>query len=118
MSIFILRYKEKKLKGKMDPIFEHPAFDSAREKMKRFIRRIEKSQEDFENSLCTCFKCGSTIYFLLQNKLGQLMREHLYLMNVTNVTVNGGMDDAHYATNIQPKNRQWVYQPSQSHQTF
>ena len=86
--------------------------------MKHFIRRIEKSQEAFENSLYTCFKCVATIYFLLQNKLGLLMREHLYLMNVTNVKINRGMDDTHYATNIQPKNRQWVYQPSQSHQTF
>ena len=42
----------------MDPIFEHPIFDSAREKMKRFIRQIEKSQEAFENSLYSCFKCG------------------------------------------------------------
>ena len=38
-------------KKKMDPIFEHPVFDSAREKMKRFIRHIEKSQKSFENSL-------------------------------------------------------------------
>ena len=54
----------------MDPIFEHPVFDSAREKMKVFIRQIEQSQEAFENSLYTCFKCGSNniIYFLLQNK--------------------------------------------------
>ena len=43
----------------MDPIFEHPIFDSARDKMKRFIRQFEKSQEAFENSLYTCFKCGS-----------------------------------------------------------
>ena len=35
----------------MDPIFEHPVFDSPREKMKRFIRQLEKSQEAFENSL-------------------------------------------------------------------
>ena len=43
----------------MDPIFEHTVFDSAREKMKRFIRLLEKSQEPLENSLYTCFKCGS-----------------------------------------------------------
>ena len=42
MSMFILRYKEKKVKRKMDPIFEHPVFDSIRAKMKRFIRRLEK----------------------------------------------------------------------------
>ena len=47
----------------MDPIFEHPVFDSAREKMKRFIRQLEKSQESLENSLYTCFKCGSNNVF-------------------------------------------------------
>ena len=41
---------------------EHPAFDSARDKMKRFIRRLQ-SQEAFENSLYTCFKCGSNNVF-------------------------------------------------------
>ena len=49
----------KNVERKMDPIFEHPVFDSAREKMKHFIRQIEKSQGAFENLLCTCFKCGS-----------------------------------------------------------
>ena len=33
-----------KVKRKMDPIFEHPVFESAREKMKGFIRQLEKSQ--------------------------------------------------------------------------
>ena len=46
----------------MDPIFEHPVSDSAREKMKQFIRHLEKSQEPLENSLYTCFKCGSNIF--------------------------------------------------------
>ena len=31
------------------------------------------------------------------------MREHLYLTNVVIVTINGGMDDNHYATNLQLK---------------
>ena len=47
----------------MDPIFEHPVFDSAREKMKCFIRQLENSQEPLENSLYTCFKCGSNNIF-------------------------------------------------------
>ena len=47
----------------MDPIFEHPVFDSTREKMKRFIRQFGKSQEDSEKSLYTCFKCGSNNIF-------------------------------------------------------
>ena len=47
----------------MDPIFEHLFFDSAREKMKHFKRHLEKSQEALENSLYTCFKCGSNSVF-------------------------------------------------------
>ena len=47
----------------MDPIFEHPVFDSAREKMKRFIKQTEKSQKVLENSLYTCFKYGSNNVF-------------------------------------------------------
>ena len=46
----------------MDPIFEHPVFDSAKER-KNFIRHLEKSQEPLENSLYTCFKCGSNNIF-------------------------------------------------------
>ena len=49
----------------MDPIFEHPIFDSTREKMKRVIRQFEKPQEALENSLYTCFKCGSSKIFFI-----------------------------------------------------
>ena len=55
MSMFILRYKKKKIETKMDPIFEHPVFDSFRNKMKRFIKQLEKSKETSENLLYTCF---------------------------------------------------------------
>ena len=47
----------------MDPIFEHPLIESAREKVKRFIRQLEKSQEAFENSSYICFKFGSNNIF-------------------------------------------------------
>ena len=60
---FILRAQGKKVERKMDPIFEHPVFDSAREKMKCFIRQLEKSQEALENFLYTCFRCGSNNVF-------------------------------------------------------
>ena len=50
------------VRGKLDLIFEHPVFDSTREKRKRFIRQIEKPQKAFENSLHTCFKCGSNVF--------------------------------------------------------
>ena len=52
-----------KINKNMDPIFEHPVFDSARERTKRFIRQLEKLQEAFENSLYFCFKCGSNNLF-------------------------------------------------------
>ena len=70
MYLFILRVEEKNVERKMDPIFEHPVFDSAREKMKRFIRQIQKSQKAFENSLCTFFKCGSNNIFSVAKQVG------------------------------------------------
>ena len=48
-----------KVKRKMDPIFEHPVLGSAREKLKYVMRQFEKPQKALENSLYTCFKCGS-----------------------------------------------------------
>ena len=53
----------------MDPIFEHRVFNLAREKMKRFIRQLEKSQEAFENSLYTCFKFGSNNVFSVAKQI-------------------------------------------------
>ena len=35
----------------MDPTFEHPVFDSAMEKVKRVIRKLEKPPRALENSL-------------------------------------------------------------------
>ena len=53
----------------MDPIFKHPVFDSAREKVKRVIRKLEKSQEALENlKLTLVSNVGATIYFPLQNR--------------------------------------------------
>ena len=80
------------VKTNMDPIFEHPVFDSARESVKCVIRQLEKPQKTFENSLCTCFKCGSNNYFPSQNMSKLLMKEHLYSTSVMIVTINGGMD--------------------------
>ena len=53
----------------MDPIFEHPVFDSARENMRRVIRQLEKPQEALENSLYTCFKCGSNKIFSIAKQV-------------------------------------------------
>ena len=47
----------------MDPVFKHPIFDSTREKVKRVMEQLEKSQENLENSLYTCFKYGSNKVF-------------------------------------------------------
>ena len=53
----------------MDPIFEHPVFDSAKEKMNRFITQLEKSQKALENSFYTCFKCGSSNVFSIAKQV-------------------------------------------------
>ena len=53
----------------MDPIFEHPVFDSAREEMKRVMRQLETPQEALENSLYTCFKCRSNKTFSIAKQV-------------------------------------------------
>ena len=58
-----------KVKRKMDPIFEHPVFDSAREKVKRVTRQLEKPREALENSLYTCFKCESNKIFSIAKQV-------------------------------------------------
>ena len=37
--------------------------------MKRVIRQLEKLQEKFENSLYTCFKCGSNKVFSIAKQV-------------------------------------------------
>ena len=58
------------VKTNMDPIFEHPDFDSARERIKCVIRQLEKPQETFENSLYICFKCGKNKIFSIAKQVG------------------------------------------------
>ena len=109
---FILRAQGKYIERKMDPFYEHPIFDKAKEKILSFIRQLEKPQEIFESLLYTCFKCGSKkIFSMTENRLGLLIRERLYSTNVENVTINGGFDDTHYAANLPSKFKQRVYQP-------
>ena len=67
----MLFFKEqrKRVETSIDPICEHPVFDSAREKLKRVIRQLEKEQEALENSLYTCFKCGSNKIFSIAKQV-------------------------------------------------
>ena len=51
------------VKTNTDPIFEHPVFDSSRNRVKCVIKQVEKPQEALEDSLYTCFKCGSNNIF-------------------------------------------------------
>ena len=53
----------------MDPIFEHPGFGSAREKLKRVIRQLEKPRETLESLLYTCFKCGGNNIFSIAKQI-------------------------------------------------
>ena len=76
----------------MDPIFEHPVFDSARERMKHFIRHLEKLQEPLKTRCTFVSNMLATIYFLLQSRIDLLMREHLHSTNVEIATINGEMD--------------------------
>ena len=67
--MFILGYKRKNDEIKMDPIFEHPVFDLAREKVKRAMKQLEKQTEDLENLLYICFKCGSNKIFSIAKQV-------------------------------------------------
>ena len=42
----LFKAQGKRFEANVDRIFEHPVFDSAREKVKRVIRQLEKPQED------------------------------------------------------------------------
>ena len=44
--MFILRYKEKKVKTNIDPIFEHSVFDSAMKIVKCVIRQLENPKQN------------------------------------------------------------------------
>ena len=68
LTMFILRVHRKIVETNMDPIFEHPVSDSAREKMKCVISQLEKPQEDLENSLYTCFKCWYSKIFSIEKQ--------------------------------------------------
>ena len=61
-SMFILS-KTEKVNKKMDPIFEHPVSDSAREKIKRVIRQLEKSREDLKTRCTLVPNVGAAMYF-------------------------------------------------------
>ena len=53
----------------MNSIFEHPIFDSAREKVKCVIKLLEKPQETFKGLLHICFKCGSNKIFSIAKQV-------------------------------------------------
>ena len=59
----------------MDPIFEHPAFDSARERVECVIRQLEKPQEALKTRCTLASNVGGTKYFLSQNWSDLQMRE-------------------------------------------
>ena len=77
----------------MDPIFEDPAFDSAREKVKCVIKLLKKSQETFENLLHTCIKCGSNKIFSITKQVRSANEGTSVFNECPNVTINEGMDD-------------------------
>ena len=83
-----------KVERKIDPVFEHPVFDSAREKMKRFIKQLEKSQETFENLFYTFSNVVGKMFFLLQDRSGLLTKERPYSTSVEIATINGETDHA------------------------
>ena len=77
----------------MNSIFEHPVFDSAWEKMKHFISILKNHRNPLKTRCKLVSYVVATVYFLLENRSGLLMREHLCSMSAVIVTINGAMDD-------------------------
>ena len=48
--------------------FDHPVFDSAKEKVKRYIKQLQK-QQTRSVSIYTCFKCGSNTVFSVSKQV-------------------------------------------------
>ena len=47
----------------MDPIFEHPVFDSARNKVKRVMRQLEKACKPFKTHCTLVSNVEATMFF-------------------------------------------------------
>ena len=82
----------KKVKTNMDLIFEHPAFNSSRERVK-CVKVTWIATRNIWKLVVRLIRMGATMYFPSQNRSVLLMNEHLYSTSVVNVTINGGMDD-------------------------
>ena len=78
----------------MDLIFEYPAYESAREKVKHPMRQLKKPLETLKTHCTLVSNKGATRYFPLQNRSDLLMRKQLLLTSVVIVTINGGTDNA------------------------
>ena len=59
----------------MDPIFEYPVFDSAKEREKCVIKQLEKPQEALENLFYICFKCGGNSTFSVAKQVRSADKE-------------------------------------------
>ena len=49
--------------------FDHPVFDSAGEKFRRYMEQLQKSQETFDNPLYSSFKCSSSNVFSISKQV-------------------------------------------------
>ena len=65
--------------------------------MKRVKRQLEKPQELLENSLYTCFKCGSNKVFSITKQIRSADEGMTHSMSAEVATINGRTD---YATDI------------------
>ena len=97
LSMLILRHKEKNLKQTWIQFLSIHFLTRLQRRSNVFIRQLEKPQETFEISLCTCFKCGRNNVFSFTKQVKSAMRERLYSTSAEIATING---EADYATDI------------------
>ena len=64
-----------KVKRKMDPIFEHPVFDSAREKVNVLQGSLKNHGKPLKTRCILASNVRATRYFLSRNRSGLVMSE-------------------------------------------
>ena len=74
----------------MDPIFEHPVFDSATKKVNHII--LKNHRNPLKTRCTLVSSVGATMFFLSKNRSGLLTKERLYSTSVEIAKINGGMD--------------------------
>ena len=97
-------FKQNKRLTKNGSNFWTPCFWFSQRKVETVLWGSLKNNKNPLKTRCILVpNVGTTMFFLLHNRSGLPMRERLYSVSAMIVTINGGMDDTHYAANFGSK---------------